>query len=357
MNKKPKGFRQKRVRSVVLLLTLVLSMLARTEPGHCDLQIEFFVDRSGSMWAPVRGKPKILLVGEALSKLSKDLPPEVALGLRVFPPPGPVTGKSDPGLRVPLGKDNRLQFSSELKAINPKGKAPLETNLKRALSDFPAGEENKLLILLCDGVDLYGKSFCAENRFPTPKNDVRLHIFSLNIKDVSERDELNCLGEQLSGTVTHLTRNNSLLRAIAPICKKAHKEEMERQARVKEELERQRLLQSKTRLKVEFHNTLDSFFAESIEVVRCRLDGQEVPLAESSLLDRGSSTLLLDNPIRKGKHMLAVQYKMWRGKDAILSRESTLEVDVEEGKTSAIQCYPQGAIFHWACTFRKKILK
>lgn len=351
------AFRWHRARCVVLFLTMVLGVLSQTELGHCDLQLEFLVDGSGSMWAPVRGKPKIIMVEQALTKLAQGLPGEIALGLRVYPAPGRVTQKSDPGLRVPLGKDNRLLFTSELEKLNPKGKAPLDTHLRRALNDFPKGAENKLLILLCDGVDLYGKSFCGNSMFESLRRDVRLHIFSLNIKDASEKEELNCLAEQLAGSVTHLERDNSLLSALRPICRKAHQDEVERQARVKEELERQRALQSKTRLKVEFHNTLDPFFADSIEVIRCRLDGQEIALASMDPLGCGRSTLLMDNAMQKGKHRLAVQYKMLRGKDAIMSREGALDVVVEEGKTSMVQCYPQGAVFHWTCYFKKKILK
>lgn len=333
---------------------MVIGSLARTGTGQCDLYVEFLVDRSGSMWAPVRGKPKILLVSEAIKRICKDLPPEVAMGLRVYPPPGK-TGKRDPGRLIPMEKGNRDLFPEELGRLNPQGKASLIESLKHALKDFPEGPDSKLLLLFCDGADTQGSSFCEKERISKDPNDLRFHIFALNVKDPTEKEELNCLADQLSGSVTYMTRNNSLRSALLSICRNAYEEEVERQTRVMEEEKKRRDLQEKTRLKLEFQNTLDPFFADSVEVLECHLDGRKITLEPDVQLKKGESIQLFDNPVQKGTHRLGIQYRMWRGEEAITSREGTIEVKVQKGKASSVQCYPQGSLFHWGCFFKKKV--
>ena len=341
-------------RLLTLFFVLVIAVLTRAATGHCDLYIEFLVDGSGSMWAPVRGKAKILLVSKAIERISKDLPPEIAMGLRVYPPPRE-TGKKDPGLLIPMEKGNRDRFPEELEILNPKGKAPLLENLKRALKDFPNGPDGKLLLLFCDGADTQGLSFCKKERVSKEETDLRFHVFFLNIKDQAEKEELKCLADQLAGSVSDLPPTKNLYAALLPICRNAFEEEVKRQTRVMEEEKKRRALQSKTRLKVEFQNTLDPFFADSVEVFQCHLDGQKIPLKPDVRLVKGESILLLDKAAQKGTHRLGIQYRMWRGEEPITSREGTLEVEVEEGKASSVQCYPQGALLHWGCFFKKKV--
>ena len=105
--------------------------------GFCDLYIEFLVDRSGSMWAPYQGKAKIVQVIDAIERVTKKLPTDVAMGLRVYPPPEKEARRKDPGLRIPVEKENRALFPEEERLLNPRGKGSLGEQLKRALKDFP----------------------------------------------------------------------------------------------------------------------------------------------------------------------------------------------------------------------------
>ncbi len=337
----------------VLFVALVFSFLhLHASGGWCDLYLQFLVDRSGSIWSPINGTPKTVLIADAVEKVSRDLPGDVAMGLRVYPPlrTGGVAG--DPGLRIPVRTGTRDRFSGELAGLNPKGKAPLAEHLKKALDDFPETEDSKLLFLITDGADNNGKSFCEHRLVGIPPDSFRFHIFSMNLKDEEKREELNCLSRQFSGKTTHLTSGARLKEKLLSVSRDAHRKETERQARVLEEKRRQEALNSKTRLKVAFHNTLDPFFADSLEVAEFHLDGRKITLDPPLRTISGQKAVIFEQPVPVGTHQLDLQYRMWRGNEFIVSRAGSLEVRVEEGKTSSVLGVPKSAIFHWGCSLK-----
>ncbi len=337
-----------------LLFLLLLFGHVFPKTGSCDLYIEFLVDRSGSMWSPFYGKPKILHVTETIERFTRELPSDVAIGLRTYPVKNlkPVPGQRDSGLMIPMAQGNRDRFKGELARLNPQGKTSLSEHLKKALNDFPKGEDTKLLIILCDGADTRGISYCDRGVVSSYPEGLRFLTVSLNVKDEAEQEQLDCLGKQFSGKVRHLVSNSSLFNTIMPVCRKAHKDESARLTRVREEQKRLADLMSKTRVKVEFHNTLDSFFADSIEVVKCVIDGEDIALVTAKRLGEDETSLLFDKAVKKGQHKLSLQYKKWRDERASYSSEDFLEVEVKEGKTSHIIIYPKGTLFNWGCQFK-----
>ncbi len=335
-----------------LATTLLAIALLWPGQGFCDLYIEFLVDRSGSMWAPFQGKAKIVQVANAIERVTQKLPTDVAMGLRVYPPPEKGARGKDPGLRIPLEKENRARFPEEERLLNPRGKGSLGEQLKRALKDFPDGQDTKLLVVLCDGADTEGVSFCERALDLDRPEGLRFYAISLNLKDLSEQEELDCLSRQMDGKSIHLTQRDNLVSTLLPIAQKAYQDEVERQRRVVEEQRRIQELLSKTRLKVEVHNTLDPFFADSIQVDRCSLDGEEIPIDTSVRLKQGEGFLLFDRAMGEGTHQLSLRYQKWKDEKAVSSVEGILEVRVEEGKTSHVQCFPRGALFRWDFTFK-----
>jgi hypothetical protein len=335
-----------------LVTALLAIALLRPGLGFCDLYIEFLVDRSGSMWAPYQGKPKIVQVVDALELVTQKLPADVAMGLRVYPPPEQEARGRDPGLRIPVEKENRARFAEEERLLNPRGRGSLEEQLKRALKDFPAGQDTKLLVVLCDGADTEGASFCEKTLDLDRPEGLRFYAISLNLQDPSEKEALDCLSKQMDGKSIHLAHRDNLVSTLLPIAQRANRDEIERQRRVAEEQRRIEELLSKTRLKVEIHNTLDPFFADTIQVVQCSLNGEEIPIDTSVRLKQGEGFLLFDRAMGEGTHQLSLQYQKWKEDKAVSSVEGILEVRVEEGKTSHVQCFPRGALFHWDFTFK-----
>lgn len=350
----PSRIRTRRVplRLKSMLAALFLSGFLLPAQGRCELYLQFLVDRSGSMWASFQGKAKIVQVTEAIDRVTTELPPEVAMGLRVYPPPETNAGGRDPGLRIPLEAANRDRFAEEYPRLNPKGLGSLRDELERALQDFPEGQDTKLLILICDGADTRGRSFCEKPlKTPLPEG-LRFYILSLNMKEPADQEELDCLNRQTDGRSIHLTEKDNLVATLLPIARKAYEDEVDRQQSVVEERRRIQSLLSKTRLKVEFFNTLDPFFADSIEVEQCLLDGEEISIDTSLRLKQGEGILLFDRAMAEGTHRLSLRYRKWQGGKGVSSEEGIVEVLVEEGKTSYVRCYPRGALFHWDFAFK-----
>jgi hypothetical protein len=236
--------------------------------------------------------------------------------------------------------------------LNPRGRASLSEHLKKAIGDFPKGDESHLLILITDGADIEGASFCSAPLFPLPPEAFRFHLFSLNLENPDERNELTCLSRHLSGEATHLTSGDTLHGKLLAVCLDAHRKEEERQTRILEEKRIRDALQSKTRLQVTFHNTLDPFFADSLEVVAIRIDGQQVLMNPPATMESGTKAVIFEQPAYQGTHKLEIQYKMWRGEDFILSRAGSLDVFLQEGKTASILAIPHAALFSWTCALQ-----
>ena len=183
---------------------------------------------------------------------------------------------------------------------------------------------------------------------------LRFCAISLNLNDPVEQEELDCLSKQMDGKSIHLSSKDRLVSTLLPIAQKAYQDEVERQQRVAEEQRRIQALLSKTRLKVEFHNTLDPFFADSVQVEQCLLDGQQIPIDSSVRLKQGEGFLLFDKAMAEGTYQLSLRYKKWNDDKAVSSTEGVLEVSIEEGKTSHVECYPRGALFHWDFAFKTR---
>ncbi len=332
------------------LLGLAVFAAAQALPaaGSADFYVHFLLDRSGSMWAPLGNAPRILQAAEAIRQAAAELPADAILGLRVYPPYDWAPG-DDPGLRIPLEEGTRERVPGELRLLNPKGSAALAENLDRALQDFPPGDHVRMLFLICDSADIRGEPFCGESRYLDRAGEIEFHILALGVQDPADREELACLAEQLSGELVHVSPEVSLSSAVLGRIRSAVQNETERKRKLAEEKARKQELSERTRVRLHFRNTLDPYFAESVEVVECVLDGRSIPLPASPSLGPAESVELLDTPVPAGDHSLSVRYRKGTGPDAPLSRLGTSSFQVAEGETRLIQCVPKAALFRWDC--------
>jgi len=333
-----------------LLLALALLAAAHAFPAKAcaDFCVHFLLDRSGSMWAPLGSVPKILQASEAVRQAARDLPAEASLGLRVYPPYDWAVGE-DPGLRIPLEAMGRERVPGELKLLNPKGSAPLAENLDRALMDFPPGEHVRMLFLICDSADIRDESFCGEKQYLDKAEEVEFHILALGVQDPADREELACLADQLSGELVHVSPEMSLSSVVLDRIRSSYLNEAERQRKLAEERARKQELSEKTRIRLQFRNTLDPYFAEEIEVIECSLDGNSFPLSGLPRLGPGETAEILDTPVPPGEHAVSVRYRRGTGPNAPLSQSGTWSFQVAEGETRHILCVPKAALFRWDC--------
>ena len=343
----------RRTRWLLAFCALLLPGVPRV--GLSDLYVHFLVDRSGSMWSPLGGNPKILQVSEAIVHVLGELPPEVIVGLRVYPAPESSAASDDPGMRIPLEPDNREPFLSEIKRQNPKSSAPLAENLEKALKDFPPGDHRRLLLLLCDSSDAQEQSFCGQTPPLDIPDEIEFHILALGVDDAAEQSELNCLADQFSGVVTQITKDAPLSASLLSITRNAYRDEAERQKRLTVEAQKLRDLSEQTRIRVGFRNTLDPFFADTIEIVHCRVGDQNIDPTPPIRLTHAEEAVLLDLPVPPGEHRIVIQYRKWKAHEAATSREASSAFEVRPGETTRILCLPKSGLFHWGCHFKEAV--
>lgn len=134
---------------------------APTPAGADDppgLQVLFVLDVSGSMARKVDGSTESLMAGAnaALAQVSKTLPPEVALGLRVYGASYGGTDKTlscaDTQLVVPPAPDSADAVVAAAAKLTPTGDTPIGHSLAAVAGDFdPAAQ--KAVVLISDGED------------------------------------------------------------------------------------------------------------------------------------------------------------------------------------------------------------
>ena len=70
---------------VILSIIFIFSNLLSTGSANAENKnVMFIFDASGSMWGQIDGKNKIVIAKEAMSKLIKDLPDDMNVGLVVY---------------------------------------------------------------------------------------------------------------------------------------------------------------------------------------------------------------------------------------------------------------------------------
>jgi hypothetical protein len=341
--------------STLLAAALFALFLILPGQGSCDLFVVFLVDRTGSMWAPLQGRAKILHVSDAIDRVLQELPDDVAVGLRVYPPLEQGAEGKDPGLLIPAERGNRHRFPEQARRLNPQGRGSLRRELARTLETFPEGPDTKLLFVLCDGADSDKVSFCDMQLDAARPQGLRFYAVSLDLKNVADQENLDCLSRQMEGEAIHLSSGDNLVSTLLPIAQKAYEDETATRSRAVEEEGRLQERLSKTRLKVEVQNTLDTFFADSIQVDRVLVEGEEIAPDASVRLRQGEETLLFDRTMAEGSYELSLRFRKWKKQKAATSDEVGLTVRVEEGKTTRVRCFPAGALFSWGLTCKTDI--
>ncbi|MFC6041911.1 vWA domain-containing protein [Nocardioides hankookensis] len=137
--------------------------MAAAAPGagdpEDDLQVLFVLDVSGSMARVAPGGTSTLLQGAkgAITQVSRSLPTEVALGLRVYGAQydgtDTATACADTQLAVAPRPSSADQVVAALSSLTPRGDTPIGRSLLASVSDFAAGDGRRVVVLISDGED------------------------------------------------------------------------------------------------------------------------------------------------------------------------------------------------------------
>lgn len=194
------------------------------------LQVLFVLDVSGSMGRTIDGSSQTLLQGAtaALAQVSRTLPPEVALGLRVY---GATYGGedrdtscADTQLVVPPAAGSAKAVVEAATGLAPLGETPIGRSLLAAAGDF-AGERTsgqRVVVLISDGEDTCHPpdprpcraARTVERRDPV----VRVETVGLALSGQKQAvDALRCVAETTGGQYYAADNAQGLAAALAQI--------------------------------------------------------------------------------------------------------------------------------------------
>ncbi len=156
------------------------------------------LDASGSMLAPVGGRPKVEVARDALSDLLKGWDPKVEVGLMAY---GHRRKGDCADIEVlsPAGKIDASRLMGIVGGIHPKGMTPLSEAVKQAAQSLSFTEQAATVILISDGIETCKADPCAMGaELKKLGVDFRTHVIGF---DVQRQDEggLRCLANATGG--------------------------------------------------------------------------------------------------------------------------------------------------------------
>ena len=141
--------------AITLAACLVSTLLSAAEPAKTILVL----DCSGSMWGTIRGRTKIDIAREAITKVVGGLDATTQLGFMAY-------GHRRKGdcedieLLIPAGPLSRAAYLAKVKALQPLGKTPLTRAVGLAAEALKYEEQEATVILVCDGLESCGGDPC-----------------------------------------------------------------------------------------------------------------------------------------------------------------------------------------------------
>ena len=162
------------------------------------------LDSSGSMAEPAGGgQTKIAAAREALTRVVRDLPDDVEVGLRVFG--AEVFSRTDAGacedtqLVVEPGTGNREELLAAVDDYRPFGETPIPAALRAAADDL-GPEGSRTVVLVSDGESTCDPDPCQVAAELRERGiDLRIDVVGLSVSGAA-RDQLACIAERGGGT-------------------------------------------------------------------------------------------------------------------------------------------------------------
>ena len=156
------------------------------------------LDASGSMLAPVGGRPKIEVARDALGDLLKGWDPKVEVGLMAY---GHRRKGDCADIEVlsSAGKVDASRLMGIVAGVQPKGMTPLSEAVKQAAQSLSFTEQTATVILISDGIETCKADPCAMGaELKKLGIDFRTHVIGF---DVQRQDEggLRCLANATGG--------------------------------------------------------------------------------------------------------------------------------------------------------------
>ena len=176
-------------------------------PGQDQLvrtpkNIELILDASGSMRAPIDGRPKIDIAHESLAALVDQLPDTADVALRSY---GHRRGEdcNDVELLVPFSPLDRASLKERINAVNPavNGRTPMALSLQQVTEDLKDAEGDVLVILVSDGDETCNgdpSQVAAQIHASNPR--IRIDVIGFNVGPEEWRARLSAIARLGGGS-------------------------------------------------------------------------------------------------------------------------------------------------------------
>lgn len=167
-------------------------------------KILFILDFSNSMSEFLDGEPKYILMLNTVKRLIAQIPPETAIGMRVYGHRGGLTPKdmcrASKNIASVCSYNNNNVINS-LSGFHPNGMTPITFSLKQAIRyDFAGISGKKRIILLTDGGENCDESPCKfVMELIKTRRDIFIDVIAFNIDDEDDLDQLECTALVTSG--------------------------------------------------------------------------------------------------------------------------------------------------------------
>jgi len=178
----------------------------------------FILDGSGSMWAEIDNKPKIVIAKEVMINLIQQLPDTVKAGLEVY-------GHRSKGdcndieLLSLVGKSDKTTLVQQIQSIQPKGKTPITGSLKLAAEQLRAAEEETAVVLISDGKETCQGDPCVlVSQLRKQGIKVKVHVVGFDVNQ-AEREQLMCIADAGGGKYFTAQNAGELTNALTEVRK------------------------------------------------------------------------------------------------------------------------------------------
>ena len=167
-------------------------------------KILFILDFSNSMTEYLEDKSKIDMMIETMRKIIPQIPPNTAIGLRVYGHRMGFTAFDScraSTLVSPIARGNGQNILHELSSVKPRGMTPITYSLKQAVkNDFIGYTGKKHIILLTDGGENCDESPCTyAMELIKVRKDITIDVIAFNIDDEDDLAQLECASMVTSG--------------------------------------------------------------------------------------------------------------------------------------------------------------
>ena len=167
-------------------------------------KILFIVDFSNSMNERLGARTKMDIALSTMKDILPMIPPNVAVGLRVYGHRTGFTPKQSctaSQLVSPIQTNNAVNIYARLNSLSAVGWTPITYSLKQAAySDFEVSPVKKRIILISDGGENCDESPCDFIiNLQKYRDDIRIDVIALAIGDQDANNQLKCVALVTSG--------------------------------------------------------------------------------------------------------------------------------------------------------------